>query len=82
MLVEVNPGFSEWYKVLLAPVIVDCTGKVSVVVRVCNPFQDTVVIPGNMVMGSLEPVEVAGVLKEHKCKGMGSAEKCTGDANV
>ena len=77
-----DPGFSEWYKVLLTPVIVDCAGKVSVVVRVCNPFQDTVVIPGNVVMGSLEPVEVAGVLKEHECEGMGSAEKCTGDANV
>ena len=82
MLVEVDPGFSEQHKVLLAPVIVDCTGKVSVAVRVYNPFQDTVVIPGNMVMGSLEPVEVAGVLKEHECEGMGSAEKCTGDANV
>ena len=82
MLIEADPGFSEWYKVLLAPVIVDCTGKVSVVVRVCNPFQDMVVIPGNVVMGSLEPVEVAGVLKEHECEGMGSAEKCMGDANV
>ena len=82
MLVEADPGFSERYKVLLAPVIVDCAGKVSVAVRVCNPFQDVVVIPGNVVMGSLEPVEVAGVLKEHECEGRRSAEKCTGDADV
>ena len=82
MLIEADPGFSERYKVLLAPVIVDCTGKVSVAVRVNNPFQDMVVIPGDMVLGSLEPVEVAGVLKGHECEGMGSAEKCTGNANV
>ena len=82
MLIEVDPGFSERYKVLLAPVIVDCAGKVSVAVRVCNLFQDMVVIPRNVVMGSLEPVEVAGVLTEHECEGMGSAEKCTGDANI
>ena len=53
MLIEADPGFSERYKVLLAPVIVDCAGKVSVAVRVCNPFQDMVVIPRNVVMGSL-----------------------------
>ena len=78
MLVEADPVFSEQYKVLLAPVIVDCAGKV----RVCNPFQDTVVIPRNVVMGSLEPVEVAGVLKEHECAGIGSAEESTGNANI
>ena len=64
MLVETNVAFRDRFGCLLTPVVVNTAGQVSTCVRVFNPFPQPVLIPGEVVMGELEPVEVLRVLKE------------------
>ena len=64
---ETDPTFGEKYGCLLPPVVMCSKGQVTVCVRVFNLNPDPIVIPGDVVMGILEPVEVKGwsCLEEH-----------------
>ena len=64
MLVETNVAFRDRFGCLLTPVVVNTAGQVSTCVRVFNPFPQPVLIPGEVIMGELEPVEVLRVIKE------------------
>ena len=64
MLVETNVAFRDRFGCLLTPVVVNTAGQVSTCVWVFNPFPQPVLIPGEVIMGELEPVEVLRVIKE------------------
>ena len=64
MLVETNVAFRDSFGCLLTPVIVNTAVQVSACIRVFNPFPRPVLIPGEVTMGHLEPVEVLQVVKE------------------
>ena len=64
MLVETNVAFRDRFGCLLTPVIVNTAGQVSTCIPIFNPFPQPVLIPGEVTMGHLEPVEVLQVVKE------------------
>ena len=69
MLVETNTTFQDRFGCLLTPIVVNTKGKVSTCVRILNPFPQSVLIPGGVTMGELEPVEVLQVVKEKENEG-------------
>ena len=58
MLVETNVAFRDRFGCLLTPVLVNMAGQVSTCIRIFNPFPQPILIPGEVTMGHLEPVEV------------------------
>ena len=58
MIVETDLTFGKKYGCLLTPVVVCSKGQVTVHVRVFNLNPDHIIIPSDVVMGILEPVEV------------------------
>ena len=69
MLVETSVAFRDRFGCLLTPVVVNTEGKVSTCVRVLNPFPQPILIPGEVTMGHLEPVEVLRVVQEQENEG-------------
>ena len=64
MLVETSTTFRDRFGCLLTPIVVDTKGKVSTCIRILNPFPQSILIPGGVTMGELEPVEVLRVVKK------------------
>ena len=62
MVVEPNMGFCKWYGCLVTPLLVDIRDKVTICVRLLNPFPDPIRIPAEVVMGHLEPGMVKKVV--------------------
>ena len=69
MLVETSPEFGEKYRCELTPVVISSKGKVTARIQVFNLNTNPIVIPGEVVMGGLEPVEVMGTLKKEEHPG-------------
>ena len=69
MVVEPNMGFCKWYGCLVTPLLVDIRDKVTICVRLLNPFPDPIRIPAEVVMGHLEPGMVKKVVREQEHAG-------------
>ena len=54
---------------MVCPTLVDVAGRCSTHVRVMNPFPDPRVIPGNVVLGTLEQVQQGRVIKDEEFPG-------------
>ena len=76
MVVEPNMGFCKQYGCLVTPLLVDIWDKVTIRVRLLNPFPDPMRIPAEVVMGHLEPGMVKKVVREQEHAGEDNNYDC------
>ena len=62
-------GFCKRYGCLVTPLLVDIGDKVTICVRLLNPFPHPIRIPAEVVMGHLEPGAVKKVVREQEHAG-------------
>ena len=62
MLVKTDPWIKQRYGCLVAPAIVEVSGKATTRVLVFNPYAEQVTIMGNVAMASLDESSVKRVL--------------------
>ena len=69
MVVEPNMGFCKQYGCLVTPLLVDIRDKVTICVRLLNPFPDPIRIPAEVAIRHLEPGTVKKVVREQEHAG-------------
>ena len=66
MLVEADQEFVAVNRCIVTPVVIRATGRVTVQVRLFNPFAEPTLLKGEQVLGELVPLNVEQILKEEE----------------
>lgn len=69
MMIEGHPYLETKYNCAIPPTLVDPTGKISVQVRIINPFPEHVLILGDTLLGMATEVDVGHVVLEQEDPG-------------
>ena len=66
LLIETSPTMTEKYDLVMASSLVDIADRVTTKVRVMNPFNNSVFLHQNLVMGTAESIEQVSTLLENE----------------